>query len=281
MLGPLSDLGVSGIDRSLRNHMTKKFMLGSIAVAIAALTILANTANAGPFHPPKKADFEKVDFQGGSCATCTVSYSGGVFSAQGNITQVVALPSSKSLNVSDGSMSIVTGSCDVKNCSQPNGKDQLVVGFTNSSSTGITIMGLLPGMLSPQVLMTGELEDTVMVLRGPGAPSCAPASHAKGLCGPDTGGLSAEISTTYINQKMLQDLGLLPANQSVPKQSIEQLNFDLNILGALNDSTGTIDGPIVLTDIIITTPEPNTLLLFGSSFIIAAWILRKKLAARP
>ena len=281
MLGPLSGLGLSGIDRFLRNHMTKRFMLGSFAVAIAALTILANTANAGPLHPPKKADFEKVDFQGGSCATCTVSYSGGVFSAQGNITQVVALPSSKSLNVTGGTLNIQTGACDVRNCSKPNGSDQLTVGFANSGLQGISIMGMLPGMSSPELLMTGVLEDTVAVLRGPGAPNCAPASHAKGLCGPDTGGLHAEISTTYINQAMLQELGLLPANQSVPMQSIEQLNFDLSILGALNDSTGTIDGPIVLTDIIITTPEPNTLLLFGSSFIIAAWILRKKLAARP
>jgi len=79
---------------------------------------------------------------------------------------------------------------------------------------------------------------------------------------------------------MLKELGLLPANQSVPKQSIEQLNFDLNLFGALDDASGAIAGPIVLTDIIITTPEPNTLLLFGSSFLVAAWILRRKLAAR-
>jgi hypothetical protein len=261
--------------------MTKKLMLGGFTVAIAALSILATTASAGPFHPPKKvADFEKVDFQGGSCSTCNVSYTGGVFSAQGAITQVVALPSFRSLGVTDGSMNILTGACDVKNCSQPNGKDQLTVGFANSSSTGITIMGMLPGMSSPELLMTGELEHTVMVLRGPNVAGCAPASHAKGLCGPDTGGLSAEISTTYINQMMLKELGLLPANQSVPKQSIEQLNFDLNLFGALDDASGAIAGPIVLTDIIITTPEPNTLLLFGSSFLVAAWILRRKLAAR-
>ena len=79
---------------------------------------------------------------------------------------------------------------------------------------------------------------------------------------------------------MLQDLGLLPANQSDPKQSIEQLDFELSDFGALSNSTGTIDGPIVLTDIIITTPEPDTLLLFGSSLIIAAWVLRRKLAVR-
>lgn len=260
--------------------MTKNSLLARFVIAIAALTILSTTANAGPFHPPKKADFEKVDFQGGSCSTCSVSYTGGVFSAQGNITQVVALPSDRSLGVTDGSMSILTGACDVTNCSKPNGSDQLTVGFSNSGLQGITIMGMLPGMSSPELLMSGELEHTVMVLRGPNAPNCAPASHAKGLCGPDTGGLSAEISATYINQAMLKELGLLPADQSVLKQSIEQLNFDLNLFGALDNANGTIAGPIVLTDIIITTPEPSTLLLFGSSFLIGAWILRKKLATR-
>jgi hypothetical protein len=261
--------------------MTKKPLLGGVAVAIAALTIFANSANAGPFHPAKKvADFEKVDFQGGGCAGCSVSYNGSVFSANGNITQVVALPSQKDLSVTDGTMSILTGACDVANCSKPNGSNQLVVGFANSGLQGVTIMGMLPGMSSPEVLMTGELEHTVMVLRGPNVPACAPSSHAKGLCGPDTGGLSAEIVTTYINQAMLKELGLLPANQSVPKQSIEQLNFDLSDFGAVNSLNGQISGPIVLTDIIVTTPEPNTLLLFGSSFLIGAWILRKKLVTR-
>lgn len=256
--------------------MIKKILLCKVAVAIAALAISASAANAGPFPAPKKADFEKVDFQGGGGS---VSYSGGIFSAFGNITQVIALPSDRSLNVSGGTIDILTGACGSKNCSVPTGSSwkSFEVGFAKSGPDGITIMGELPGMHTPQLLMTGYLEKTVMVLRGPDAPGCSPAKHAQGICGPDTGGLNAEISTTYINQTMLQDLGLLPANQSVPKQSIEQLNFDLNF-GSPN-SNGTM-GSINLTDIIITTPEPNTLLLFGSSFIIAAWFLRRKLVTR-
>jgi hypothetical protein len=182
--------------------MTKKLLLGRFAVAIAALTILATTANAGPLHPAKIADYEKVDFNGSGCSTCTVSYTGGIFSALGNIAQVVALPSDRSLNVSDGTINILTGACDVKNCSVPNKAGMLEVGFANSGSNGISIMGLLPGMGStPQLLMSGVLEDTVMVLRGPNATmaGCSNAKHAQGICGPDTGGLNAEISTTHIN----------------------------------------------------------------------------------
>jgi hypothetical protein len=260
--------------------MKKRLPLGRFAVAVAALAILATAAAAGPIHPsPKKIGFEKVDFLGSGGS---VSYTGGVFGANGSISQVIALPSFNSLNVTDGSLNIQTGACDVKNCTKPNGSGQLVVGFANSGPTGISIMGLLPGMLFPQLLMSGELEHTVAVFRGDNASmkGCSASAHAKGLCGPDTGGLSAQIDASFINQTMLKDLGLLPANQSVPKQSIEQLNFDITFLGSHNNLSGTI-GSINLIDVMVTTPEPGTLLLFGSSFIIAAWILRKKLATRP
>jgi hypothetical protein len=258
-------------------------------LSIAVLGLLALAISPGAARAGSKT--QKLDFSGSGG---TVSYTEGVgnpFLANGNISQVVKLPDGQKFTITDGAISITTGGCDVgKRCYTKNGVDQLVLGFANSASNGVTITGSVFGLPANTDLISGELINTSGVIRGPDASTknCSPSREAQGQCGPNTGGLSSEIIATYVNPTLLKDLGFVTdVGSNNPEKSIEQMNFVLlasaifgnrdNIggLGNVNDSS------IQLTDISITlTPEPTTLLLLGTSFLVGAGLLRRKLATR-
>jgi hypothetical protein len=260
--------------------MTRKSEFYRLAFSALLFAIFSTAAVAGPLHRQTK-----VDFLG---STGTVTYDetiGGTLNAQSNISQVIALPANNPFNISGGQMNIQTGGCDVgARCYTTNGVHELVLGFADSSVTGITITGSVFGLKPGTLLMSGELIDTGAVIRGSNVSmkNCTAAAHSKGMCGPDTGGLNAEIVASYINLTLLKDLGLLPGNTSNAGKSIEQLNFILSASGPIAfGPNGTMSGSIDVTDISMTpTPEAGTLLLFGSSFVVAAWFLRRKLSAR-
>jgi hypothetical protein len=252
--------------------MANIFTRGGLLLVAPAL--LSTVAAAGPI--------QKFDFQG---AGGTISYTesiptgspalGSPFLANGGISKL-SRASGTPFTVAGGAVSITTGGCNVgKNCYTPNGSDSLQLGFADSSTTGIKITGginftnPLFDIPAGSTLLTGELTETGATIRGPHAPT-----------GKDTGGLNAEILASFINIDLLKGLGLLPANSSNPTKSIEQLDFMLT--GNFTFTPGqTVLGNILLTDISITpTPEPADLLLFGSTLLIAAGFMRRRLIAR-
>jgi hypothetical protein len=264
--------------------ITTNYRFYRLALSALLFVVSSTAALAGPFHKQTKIDFI------GSTGTVTYDEAiGGTLDAQSNISQVIALPGNSPYNIVGGQMNIQTGGCDVgARCYTSNGVQELVLGFSNSSLTGITITGSVYGpkgnLLVSGLLMSGELVDTGAVIRGSNVSmkNCTASAHAKGMCGPDTGGLNAEILASYVNLTLLKDLGLLPGNTSNAGKSVEQLNFILSATGPVAfGANGVMTGSIDLTDISVTpTPEAGTLLLFSSSFVVAAWFLRRKLSAR-
>lgn len=256
----------------------KKTLAGSWAVALVALGLFATTAAAGPI--------QKFDFAGTGGTIAYTQSMGNPFEATGTINTVQRLPGGSGLvPISGGMFDLTTGGCTNagNGCFTPNGHDQLVLTFANSGPKGIVVDGAIPafGITSPTTeLFAGQLLKTGLVLNGPSAPG-----------GADTGSLAAQISATFINPALLAGLGLSPTNSSNPLESIEQLNFSFTVapgvfgvqgltiggLGLLSDSS------IMLTDLSITAvppssvPEPASFILFGSSVLLAAGALRRKL----
>jgi hypothetical protein len=256
-----------------------------LSIAVLVLFVLAISPSAA-----RAGSTQKLDFAGSGG---TVSYTEGVgnpFLAEGGISEVIKLPDGQKFTITDGAVSITTGGCDVgKSCYTRNGVDQLVLGFANSASNGITITGSVFGLPANTDLISGELINTGAVIRGPDASmkNCSSSKEKLGQCGPDTGGLNAEVVATYVNPTLLRDLGFVVDNGSNPAKSIEQMNFTLlaSAIFGNQDNIGGIgnvhDSSIQLTDISITlSPEPTTLLLLGTSFLVGAGLLRRKLATR-
>jgi hypothetical protein len=268
--------------------MTKR-MFSVWGVALLGLVAFPTSTTAGPI--------QKIDFAGTGGTVAYTQNVGNPFLAVGGVGSVIGLPAGKQASVGGGMFNLQTGGCNAgANCYTPNGADTLMLTFSNSGTNGITITGsVFFGAGSPfnipagSTLMTGELVNTSAVIRGPSAPmptNCSASQHAAGQCGPDTGGLSGEIDTTFVNPSLLKGLGLLPANMSNPPKSIEQLNFILmGIIFGPNQTIGgignTMDSSVTLTDFSLTlTPEPTSLLLFGSGLLFATEVLRRKLASR-
>jgi len=243
--------------------------------ALLGLITLPTSTTAGPI--------QKIDFTGTGGTVQYTQNIGNPFLAQGGISSAIALPKGKKVSISGGISHIQTGGCNAgKRCYTPNGADTLMLTFSNSGTNGITIKGSVffgagsPFNIPPgSTLMTGELIHTGVVIRGPSAPS-----------EPNTGGLNAEVDTTFVNVNLLKGLGLLPANTSNPLKSIEQLDFVLTGLVFGNSLTigsigNSVDSNITLTDLSLTlTPEPTSFLLFGSGLLLATGVLRRTMAHR-
>jgi hypothetical protein len=255
----------------------KETLAGRWAVALVALGLFATTATAG--------SIQKLDFAGTGGTIAYTQSPGSSFDAMGTINSVQRLPGGSGIvSITDGSMDIVTGSCSNagNGCFTPNGKDQLVLTFANSASNGIVVFGGISkyGIPNGTELFAGQLMKTGVVLNGPLTP-----------VGPDTGSLAGQINATFINSTLLTMLGLSPTNSSNPLKSIEQLNFTFTIppgvFGVQGQTIGGLgvlsDSSINLTDLSITAvppsavPEPASLILFGSSVLLAAGVLRRKL----
>jgi hypothetical protein len=267
--------------------MAKVFTKG--AVYLLAGTLLSTVAAASPI--------QKFDF-GGSGGTISYTQAPGQsLMADALIQTLVKLPGTAKFTVTGGYMNVTTGGCSLTGtgCYKANGTNSLVLKFFNSSPTGITIYGAISqfGITSVVELLAGELVNTGATLNGSNpnfknSASCTAAQQASGKCGPNTGNVHSEIAATFINQNLLKGLGFLPDNTSNPKNSINQLDFLLYADATLGKFGTTIGGlgtntlsQIKLTDITITpSPEPASLLLFGSSLLLAAGYMRRKFIAR-
>jgi hypothetical protein len=260
-----------------REELMIKTLATRWGVVLVALALFATAAAAGPI--------QKFDFAGSGGTIAYTQSLNSPFQAMAGITTVQALPGGSGIiSISGGSMDLVTGGCTNagNGCFTPNGNDQLVLHFADSGPNGVVVFGGISkyGIASGSELFAGQLLKTGVTLNGPSAP-----------VQPDTGNLAAQINATFINPKLLAGLGLSPANNSNPLQSITQLNFLLTFLpagvfGVQGQTIGGLglafDSSITITDLAITTvpttvPEPASLMLFGSSVLLAAGFLRRKL----
>jgi hypothetical protein len=258
-------------------------------MALLALAMLSTIAVAGTI--------QKFDFMGAGGTISFTENIGSSFLADALLQNLIKIsPGNAKYTITNGSMNVVTGGCDVgAKCYTPNGHDQLVLRFADTTSgNAIDIVGGVnfgPGspynILNGTTLLKGNLINTGAVFNGSSAPllpSCTPKLHANGQCGPDTGGLSGDISTTFVNSNLLKGLGLIGSNMSNPLDSIAQLDFTFSATFGIGNTLGgignTTDSSIKLTDFTIDTiPEPTTLLTLGSGLLFAAGVLRRRFAA--
>jgi hypothetical protein len=93
-----------------------------------------------------------------------------------------------------------------------------------------------------------------------------------------------------INTTLLQDFGFAADDTFGSGNKDKDAGTGITFLLALGFSDfgnffsgGTIDGNVLSSRITVDpepAPEPTTLLLFGSSFLVGAWMLRRKFATR-
>jgi hypothetical protein len=248
---------------------------GLFVGALVALCLCTMTATAGPL-PPHKIGFAG---SGGS-----LSYSvGGPLDITGNLGTVIRMPQGNVFGLGLGSdVSIVTGACN-SGCSHVNGNDMLQLGFGNGT---ITITGSVPSMgIGPNtVLLKGTLTNVGATLDG------NETKPHTGAGGPDKGGLTASVLVTMINATLLQDFGFAGDNTFGAGDKSKDLGTGITFLLSLGLSDfsdffagGAVNGSVLSTRITVDpepAPEPTPLLLFGSSFLVAAWMLRRKFATR-
>jgi hypothetical protein len=264
--------------KMLEGHAEKR--LGTWAVGILAACIFGTAVNAGPVKYPMSGKPHNIGFSGSGGS---FSYTkGGSLDINGNLSQVVRLPQDNILGMTSGEVSIATGAC-VAGCSKANGNDILQLGFGNGT---ITITGEIPsmGINTPTTLLTGTLTNIGATLDGNNT------KPGTGAGGPDKGGLTATIMLNMINATLLRDLGFAADDTFGVGDKKKNAGTGITFLLSLGISDfsnflsgGTVTGSVFNSRITLDpdpAPEPAPFLLFGSSCLVGAWILRRKFAAR-
>jgi hypothetical protein len=259
----------------------EKRVLGICAMTLLALCLFATTASAGPVTFPLGGTAHKIGFAGSGGS---LSYTfGSSLDINGTLSQVIRLPQDNVFGITGANVSIMTGTCDA-GCSKANGNDMLQLGFNSGT---ITITGGIPsmGIANGTTLLSGTLTDIGATLDGNAT------KKGTGAGGPDKGGLTATVLVSMINATLLQDFGFAADDTfgvgDKNKDAGTGLTFLLSLgLADFNNffSGGTINGSVLSSRITVDpepAPEPTTLLLFGSSFLMGAWMLRRKFAVRP
>jgi hypothetical protein len=254
--------------------------LGMCAVVLSAVCVFASAVEAGPLTFPMSGKPRNIGFAGSGG---TFSYTNGSsLDINGNLSQVVRLPQGNIFGIASGEVSIKTGACDA-GCSKANGNDILQLGFGNGT---ITITGEIPsmGINTPTTLLTGTLTNIGATLDG------NTTKPDTGAGGPDKGGLTATIMLNMINATLLKDLGFAADDTfgtgDKTKNAGTGITFLLSLgIGDFSNflSGGTVTGSVFNSRITLDpdpAPEPAPFLLFGSSCLVGAWILRRKFAAR-
>jgi hypothetical protein len=251
-----------------------------VGLALAVFSF-GTTATAGPVSFPLKGTPHNIGFSGSGGS---LSYTfGGSLDIIGNLSQVIRLPQDNIFGITSGDVAIKTGACNA-GCFKANGNDILQLEFGSGT---ITITGEIPsmGINTPTTLLSGTLTNIGATIDGNNT------KPGTGAGGPDKGGLTATIVLNMINATLLKDFGFAADDTfgigNKKKNAGTGVTFLLS-LGIADFgnffSGGTLSGSVYDSKITLdpdAAPEPTSLLLFGSSFLVGAWMLRRKLANKP
>jgi len=247
-------------------------------VALLTLCLFASAANAGPVTFPLKGTPHNIAFSG-SGGTLSYTFGGGL-DIDGNLSQVIRRPQDNIFGITSGELSIKTGACDA-GCFRANGNDILQLGFGSGT---IVITGEIPsmGINTPTTLLSGTLTDIGVTLDG------NKTKPGTGAGGPDNGGLTATITLKMINATLLKDFGFAAddtfgvgdKNKDAGTGITFLLSLGLSDFGSFL-SGGTVSGAVPSSRVTLDpdpAPEPAPFVLFGSCFLVGAWMLRRKMA---
>lgn len=243
-------------------------MFWSAAVSLIASAALGTIASAGSIPVGKQ-----LDFSGGT---------GGIFSytpGLGNtasvknapIGKVTGFPSFLNLSITDGTLDFTTGPCIATCGSKTNkaGVTTSVPQFGQSPSGGLTLYG---GIASLGIADNTALIDGIFVPSGKHPAAGFSLTTKPGA----NSGMDGYLQVLSINPALLTYFNINSAFTGGNGHLTELL---LNLSFVTNSWNGTIEH----SDLNVTPalPEPTSLLLFGSSILFAAYLLRKKLIVRP
>jgi hypothetical protein len=243
---------------------------------------MVTECKAGPVTSPMSGNPRNIGFSGSGGS---FSYTkGGSLDIDGSLSQLIRMPQGNIFGITDGEVSIKTGACDF-GCSKANGNDVLQLGFGNGT---ITITGEIPsmGINTPTTLITGTLTNIGATIDG------NDTKRGTNAGGADRGGLTATIVLTMVNATLLRDLGFAPNDTIGIGDKTKNAGTGITFLLALgmNDfrnflSSGSMNGTVSNSRITLDpdaaqAPEPAPYLLFGSSLLAGAWILRRKFATK-
>ena len=244
-------------------------MLWSVAFSLVVCAALSTVASAGSIPVGKQ-----MDFSGGTGGT--FSYTPGVGDTasvkNAPITKVIGFPSFLSLSITDGTLDFTTGPCIATCGSQTNKKTGVTTSvpqFGQSPSGGLTLYG---GIAALGIADGTALIDGIFVPNGKHPAAGFSLTTKPGA----NSGMDGYLQVLSINPALLTYFNMNPAFTG-GKGHLTELLLDLSFV--TNSWNGTIDHSDLLVDPAL--PEPPSLLLFGSSILLAAYLLRKKLIVRP
>jgi hypothetical protein len=237
---------------------------------LVAITLLADTSKANSFPPGKK-----LDFSGGSGGTFSYTPSLGNTASITNapIGKVIGYPSFSSLGITDGTLDITTGAC-IRGCVATTRSTGITTSVSQFAPGGsLELFGEIPslGINTETELIGGNF---VMYTDPSGIKH--PATGMSLTTNPGTNsGLNAYLNVSTIDPALLLYYNMNPMFTGGSGELSD-------LLLELTFTSSSWNGSIKTSDLLVdpALPEPPGLLLFGSSMLFAAYLLRKKLTAR-
>lgn len=234
--------------------------------ALMGFGLLSVTAHAGSLPPGKRIDFGTTTTGG------TIGYptgKGSSFSVMNApITFLQQGPSDKLFAITGGTLDMTTGGC-LKGC-KFNSKTSAINSFFADGGV-ISIYGSMPELPGdPNGLLFQGTFNSLLGSKVLGHKACPQTNIALSSKGGKTGGLSGCVQATEFNQQLLADLNFPPSNGG--QGYFGELFFNLTY----SPTTGW-SGGIKNSDLsVVPTPEPSSLVLFGSVLLVGAGLLRRK-----
>jgi hypothetical protein len=236
-------------------------------VALLGFGLLSVSAHAGSLPPGKRIDFGTTTTGG------TIGYPTGLNSSfsvmNAPITFAQQGPSDTLFAITGGTLDMTTGGC-LKGCKFNSKTSGIQSYFADGGS--ISIYGSLPELPGDPtgLLFQGTFNSTLgsTLLGHKACPETNITLSSKG--GVKSGGLNGCVQATFFNQTLLADLNFPPDNGG--QGYFGELFFNLSY----SPTTGW-SGGIKNSDLnVIPTPEPSSLVLFGSALLVGAGLLRRK-----
>ncbi|MGB8543301.1 MAG: PEP-CTERM sorting domain-containing protein [Candidatus Acidiferrales bacterium] len=257
----------------------RKFRNGFILLGLVCVAAVA-PAKAGSILPKGPAiDFMSNTFPGpvkhpGGSVTFAQGYGSEFKITNAPISELRAQygnigPSPNGLYaIGNGTLNLNTGGC-ISDCTNING-----AGFQGANFSGTGSSLTLKGDIAS--LGIGSLGDPVTLIQGyfSNLGSSAPPTHVslnKGSSktNPGGGGVNGYLVITYINPLLVAALGL---NDGNGVGQLTETLFNLSYLTVSKNWNGEVSSSDV---IVIPTPEPTTLMLFGTVLLALAWVTRR------